>query len=71
MFVGLVVFGGITYNNILLFMITIEVTDLLCYENENYFSNITRSRSSIVITSSITSLIHVLTMSYSSRFLIC
>ena len=71
MFVGLVVFIEITYNNILLFMITIEVTDLLCYENENYFSNITRSRSSIVITSSITSLIHVLTMSYSSRFLIC
>ena len=48
MFVGLVVFIEITYNNILLFMIAVEVTDLLCYENENYFSNISCSRSSIV-----------------------
>ena len=39
MLVGLVIFIEITYNNIL-FMIAIEVTDLLCYENENYFSNI-------------------------------
>lgn len=48
MFAGLVIFRDNTYNNILLFMIDIEVTDFYCYENENHFSNISRSRSSIV-----------------------
>ena len=35
MFVGLIVFREITYNNILWFMIVIEVTLTYCYEYEN------------------------------------